>query len=100
MEEYFRIVLPFLLQKYTVEKKRILIHCFAGKQRSAIVVAAFLKVLSDKNLINLPENVNQQQFESIRNFMLSKRPQVFTYGYRVNFQKTFERYFYPKYDII
>ena len=47
MEKYLKIVIPLLVKKYVDEKKNILIHCRAGKQRSAIVVAAFLKVLSD-----------------------------------------------------
>lgn len=95
MEDYFGLILPYLLQKYITEKKKILIHCFAGKQRSAIVVAAFLKVLLDKKLIDLPDypQDKSKQLDFICNYMLSKRPQVFTYGFRLNFRKTFERYF-------
>ena len=98
MEQYFKIILPLLLRKYTIEKKKILIHCYAGKQRSAILVAAFLKVLNDNGYIGLteiPENNIQKslQFQQICNFMLTKRPQVFTYGYKINFIKTYKRYF-------
>ena len=115
MEKYFKIAIPMLLQKYTIENKKILIHCHMGKQRSAILTAALLKVLIDNNHIHLPEipenigtlpsarqgtlpNVsarqgNQKQFEYICNYLLSKRYQVFTYGLRINFEPTYKRFF-------
>jgi dual specificity phosphatase 12 len=97
MEQYFKIIIPLLLRKYTIEKKNILIHCHAGKQRSAIVTAALLKVLVDNNYINItdiPKQSNKiKQFNYIYNYMLSKRPKVFSYGFRVNFEKTYFRYF-------
>jgi hypothetical protein len=97
MEQYFKIIIPLLLRKYTIEKKNILIHCHAGKQRSAILTAALLKVLVDNNYINItgiPKQSNKiKQFNYIYNYMLSKRPKVFSYGFRVNFEKTYFRYF-------
>jgi hypothetical protein len=97
MEEYFKIIVPLLLRKYTIEKKKILIHCFAGKQRSVIIVAALLKVLLDNNYIQLPQipktQCNKAQFQNICKFLLLKRPQVFTYGYRINFESSFKRFF-------
>jgi len=92
MEDYLKIFIPLLFNKYIVEKKNILIHCHAGKQRSAIVVAALLKVLIDKQLIKLTNRTNDQ-FTSIYNYLLEKRPQVFTYGLRVNFEKSYKRFF-------
>lgn len=92
MEDYLKIFIPLLFNKYIVEKKNILIHCHAGKQRSAIVVAALLKVLIDKQLIKLTNHTNNQ-FTSIYNYLLEKRPQVFTYGLRVNFEKSYKRFF-------
>ena len=103
MEKYFKIVIPLLLRKYTIENKNILVHCYAGKQRSAIVVAALLKVLSDNNYISVLPPIKQlnlskytrniQQYQNICNYIISKRFQAFTYGYRVNFEPTFLRYF-------
>jgi len=97
MEQYFKIIIPLLLRKYTIEKKNILIHCHAGKQRSAILTAALLKVLLDHNYINIKEIPKQtskyKQFINIFNYMLSKRPKVFSYGLRINFEKTYFRYF-------
>jgi protein-tyrosine phosphatase len=97
MQEYFKIIIPLLLKKYTVEKKSILIHCQAGKQRSAILIAALLKILLDKDYISLikipPCVYGKEQFQHICNYMLLKRPQVFTYGLRINFEPTYTRFF-------
>jgi hypothetical protein len=97
MEKYFKIVIPLLVRKYTVEKQRILIHCHAGKQRSAIVVTALLKVLLDHNYIKIdqiPKNTTQTtQLNNIYKFLLEKRSQVFTYGLRINFEPTYRRFF-------
>jgi hypothetical protein len=97
MEKYFKIVIPMLLRKYTIENKKILIHCHMGKQRSAILTAALLKVLIDNNYISLPEIPkdigSKKQFEYICNYLLSKRHQVFTYGLRINFEPTYKRFF-------
>lgn len=97
MEKYFKIVIPLLLKKYTIERRQILIHCHAGKQRSAIVVAALLKVLLDHDYIRIdqiPQKTTQiEQFDNIYKFLLQKRSQVFTYGLRVNFELTYRRFF-------
>lgn len=96
MEKYLKIILPMLVKKY-IDKKNILIHCQAGKQRSAIVVAALLKQLLDKNHISIdsvPKNISkQQQYKLIYDYLLSKRSQVFTYGLRINFDPTYRRFF-------
>lgn len=103
MQDYFKIIIPLLLRKYTIEKKRILIHCHAGKQRSAILTAALLKVLIDNNYITLSTKEltlpkkdlgqGKKQFGYICNYILSKRPQVFTYGLRINFEQSYKRFF-------
>jgi len=97
MQEYFKIIIPLLLKKYTVEKRSILIHCQAGKQRSAILTAALLKILLDKDYISLikipPCVYGKEQFQHICNYILLKRPQVFTYGLRINFEPTYTRFF-------
>lgn len=97
MQDYFKIIIPLLLKKYITEKRAILIHCQAGKQRSAIVTAVLLKILHDKEYISLikipPYVYGKEQFKYICNYMLSKRPQVFTYGLRVNFEQSYIRFF-------
>lgn len=97
MQDYFKIIIPLLLKKYIIEKRSILIHCQAGKQRSAILIAALLKILLDKeyvSLIKIPPYVyGKEQFQHICNYIISKRPQVFTYGLRINFESTYKRFF-------
>lgn len=98
MQAYFKIIVPLLLRKYTIEQKNILIHCHMGKQRSAIVVAALLKVLLDYNYIKIDtipkEDVSlEKQFNYICKYIVSKRPQAFTFGYKINFTLSFFRFF-------
>lgn len=97
MQQYFKIIVPLLLKKYTTEKKNILIHCHAGKQRSTIVTAALIKVLLDHKYVELNEipqtNCQLTQFKNICNYIRSKRPQVFTYGLRINFESSYKNYF-------
>lgn len=102
MQDYFKVILPYLYKKYIIEKKTILIHCREGKQRSAILTAAFLKILLDNDQILLTDTDskknnlglnNYEQFNFIINYILSKRPQAFTYGFRINFKKTYKRHF-------
>jgi hypothetical protein len=97
MQEQFKNIVPLLLRKYTIEKKNILVHCHMGKQRSAIVVAALLKVLLDNNYLSLdeiPKNITpKKQFSYICNYIVKKRPQAFTFGYRINFKPSYFRFF-------
>jgi len=95
MEQWFKILLPTILNRYKAGNK-ILVHCHAGKQRSCAFTAALLKsILDDRLDIEGLETENdpKQQFKNIINFILSKRYQAFTFGYRINFKKSYERYF-------
>jgi protein-tyrosine phosphatase len=72
-------LIPILYKEYK-EGKTILIHCFAGMQRSAALVLLFLIYFHKKeNNINL--SVSDAKF-----FILSKRPVAFKYGMHVNFE--------------
>jgi protein tyrosine phosphatase len=88
MEQHFAFVLPYLTQKYA-EGRNILVHCHAGKQRSAIVVAAFLYYTWSSSI---PDD-NQQLQHYIFSLIHARRPQAFMYGFRVNFMKSFQRFF-------
>lgn len=90
MEQYLPQVLPFIIQKLYNEKKNVLIHCHAGKQRSAIVVAALLYTLQVKE--NTPQ-AKSKFMNNIINYIIKKRPCAFTYGLRVNFKESIENYF-------
>lgn len=104
MEQYLKMILPILHKAYK-DNKKILIHCYAGKQRSAIVVASLLYLMStlpnskhhilphlsiDLNNIILDK---QSLINSIFYFIVNKRPQAFTYGFRINFNSSFKRLF-------
>jgi hypothetical protein len=91
MEQYLQIITPFLYKQYT-NGKRILIHCHAGKQRSAIVMASLLYILySNSNKLHIdktPKHLSNHIF----NHIISKRYQAFTFGLRINFLPSFNRY--------
>lgn len=96
MQHYFNLILPILLTKILTEKKNILIHCFAGKQRSACLVAALLYILVKNDLFRLNNDNDKNDLElmkTIIKYIIKKRPQAFTYGLRVNFKRSLERFF-------
>lgn len=64
------------IQKFRTEKKSVLVHCKAGRTRSAMFVACVLAVY---DLGQLPENATKSPEELIDmavDFILSKRPQI------------------------
>ena len=90
MEQYLHKVLPFLIKKLLKEKKNVLVHCHAGKQRSAAVVAALLFILQD-----CPNNSDGKAkcMNNVINYIRNCRPQAFSFGLRVNFRESLENYF-------
>ena len=97
MEEYLKIVIPFLIRKYVIEKKNVLINCVAGAQRSAIVCASLLNVMVERDILKIPEikksSDKNEQFKQIKHYMLSRRPRVFAYGTSVNFMNSYKGFF-------
>jgi hypothetical protein len=97
MEQYFHTVLPFILKKLLTEHKNILIHCYAGAQRSAICVTATLFVLVDNDIMQFDEIPNKtdksKMMKKVIAYVLAKRPRAFSYGFRVNFKKSLETFF-------
>jgi hypothetical protein len=101
MEQYLSTALSFTLKKLLTEQNNVLIHCYAGKQRSSCLCAATLFVLVDNDILTLKskndEIINIDNKSKLMNkiieYMLEKRPCVFTYGFRVNFKKSLERFF-------
>lgn len=95
MEQYLKLIVPYLHTQYTQHKKNILVHCHAGKQRSAIVVATllyFLLTQSNHRFIDTDQSNQKQIHEAIFDYIVHKRPQAFTYGFRINFLKSFQRF--------
>lgn len=97
MEQYIHTVLPFTLKKLLSERKNILIHCYAGAQRSACIVAAILFVLVDNKIVEFDEipnkTDNSKLMKKVVAYILAKRPRAFSYGFRVNFKKSLETFF-------
>ena len=101
MEQYLSTVLPFIVTQLFTKHNNVLVHCYAGKQRSGCCVAATLFLLVDNNLMKLKSknieitNITDKSklMKKIIKYMLEKRPCVFTYGYRINFKKSLERFF-------
>ncbi len=95
MEHYLAIVVPYLASNYRLGK-RILIHCHGGKQRSGIVVAALLFTLLCSGDIFIPNAQNSSKKDMschVFSYILQRRYQAFTYGFRINFLPSFNNYF-------
>jgi len=101
MEQYYHTVIPFIIKKLLKEHKNVLVHCHAGAQRSASVVAAVLYVLIDNDIMSFKEidsySSKNKLMKNIIKYILLKRPRAFSYGFRVNFKKSLETFFNIKF---
>jgi protein-tyrosine phosphatase len=70
----------FIYKHVVQQKQNILIHCYAGRQRSAIVVAAYL-VVTEKMTPHLACK-----------HVLEKRPESFHFGTSLNFEDSLKRF--------
>ena len=90
-------VLKFLNYTYSIKSRNVLIHCFAGVQRSAIVVVSFLyklRLTEEENTSDFGDYyIKQQNAKWAFNYIISKRKQAFAGGKYINFKKSFENYF-------
>lgn len=99
MESYLKKIIPVLHNMYIDEKCNILVHCHAGKQRSCIVVASLLyklwerqSSLTDLNKMAIALNEGERGVdlsERVISHIMSRRPQAFTFGLRINFYQSF-----------
>lgn len=83
-------VLNFLIYTYKKNNRNVLIHCYAGVQRSAIVAVSFICLLKMKE--HQYKSKNKIANESI-SLVIEKRPQAFFGGRHINFQKSLKEYF-------
>lgn len=82
-------IIPVLIE-HVNRGDRILIHCFAGMQRSAIVTLALLTAITYKEVfknVKPDQNMLQKYCTNLRNYMSEQRPIVFTPG--MNFQSSY-----------
>lgn len=81
MLDYFPVIVEFLYKHVVIEKHNVLVHCWAGRQRSVISVAAFLV-----------KYFNLTPSKAI-NFLVSKRPEAFHFGKSINFESSLKKYY-------
>lgn len=81
MLQYFPVIVEFINKHANIQKNNILIHCWAGRQRSAISVAAYL--VAKHNMT--PHDACKM--------ILDKRPEAFHYGQSLNFDQALNKYY-------
>ena len=69
-----------IIDKSLTENKPVLVHCYAGRQRSASLIAAYLIYKYNYTL------------DEAYKLIISKRPQAFHYGKGFNFNKSLLEY--------
>lgn len=80
MVKFFPVAVSFIHKMVVLEKRNILVHCFAGRQRSAIIVACYLVVTKGLN-----------PGEACK-YVMEKRPEAFHYGLSLNFDKSLKTF--------
>jgi protein-tyrosine phosphatase len=88
MEIHFKTILHKIYKAYR-KNQNVLIFCRGGKQRSAIITSAFL--YQYRHLFQ--KELRGTKSKNIFSYLLKKRPQIFTYGFRFNFISSFNNYF-------
>lgn len=81
MVDYFPVIVEFIHKHHVLEKHNILVHCWAGRQRSAISVAAYLV-----KYYKLTPN------EAIK-FIVQKRQEAFHFHKSINFDWSLDTYY-------
>ena len=71
----------FINKHVNIEKRNVFVHCFAGRQRSAVMVVAFLVAKCGLS----PEKASK--------LLLEKRPEVFHFGLSYNFEKSILKFY-------
>lgn len=69
-----------IIDQSLLNNKPVLVHCYAGRQRSACLIAAYLMYKYKYSL------------DEVYKFILSKRPETFHYGKSFNFHKALINY--------
>jgi protein-tyrosine phosphatase len=81
MYEFMPSIVEFIHKHAGIQKNNILIHCYAGRQRSAISVAVFM--VSKYNMT--PQEACKM--------VLDKRPEAFHFGKSLNFDQALNKYY-------
>lgn len=81
MFEFMPAIVAFIHKHIAVQKNNILVHCWAGRQRSAISVAVYLV---DKYGLDPKEACK---------VVMDKRPEAFHFGKSLNFDQALNKYY-------
>jgi protein-tyrosine phosphatase len=81
MFEYMPVIVEFIHKHAGIANNKILVHCHAGRQRSAISVAAFLVAKCGKT----PREACK--------IIMEKRPEAFHFGKSLNFDQALNKYY-------
>lgn len=81
MYEYFPVIVEFIHKHTVVQGDNTLIHCWAGRQRSAISVAAYL--ISKHKMT--PHDACK--------YIMVKRKEAFHFGQSLNFDQALNKYY-------
>lgn len=79
--EFFPAIVEFIHKHACLQKQNIFIHCYAGRQRSAGSVAAYLMAKH-----------NMTPGEACK-FIMDKRPEAFHFGLSLNFEDSLKKYY-------
>lgn len=78
--EFFPCIVEFIHKHAVLQKQNIFIHCYAGRQRSAGSVAAYLM-----------SQFNMTPGEACK-YIMEKRPEAFHFGLSLNFEDSLKKY--------
>jgi protein-tyrosine phosphatase len=81
MYQFFPVIVEFIHKHIVLQKHNILIHCYAGRQRSAISVAAYLVA-----------KLGMTPAEACK-FIMDKRKEAFHFGLSLNFEDSLNKYY-------
>jgi hypothetical protein len=82
MTDYIPVGVAFIHKQLILDRKRgVLVNCFAGRQRSACIVACFLMKYN---------GLTPSQAVS---FITKRRLEAFYYGESINFEKSMDEYY-------
>lgn len=84
MYQYMPCIVEFIHKHTVLQGQNILVHCWAGRQRSAISIAAYLV---DKHGLN-PHDACQ--------LVMNKRPEAFHFGQSLNFDQALNKFYRTK----
>jgi len=73
--------IEFIYKHVVLEKHNVLVHCWAGRQRSAIMIAAFLM-----------EKMKMTPIQACK-FLVDHRSETFHFGKSLNFEVSLEKYY-------